>query len=447
MKYFGTDGIRGQVGKSPITADFVLKLGWSVGQVLRERGGNKVVIGKDTRISGYMFESALEAGLSAAGIDIYLLGPIPTPAIAYLTGTLRAQIGIVISASHNQYLDNGIKFFSDEGIKLNDGFEEKIEYWLEQPLKTVATAKVGKVFRVDDARGRYIEYCKSSVPHYTTFKTMKIVLDCANGATYCVAPNVFSELQADVIVINAEPNGLNINLACGSTDPRQLQETVLKEQADLGVAFDGDGDRVIMVDHKGEIVDGDELLFIIASNKQLKEGLKGGVVGTVMSNMGLELALKSKDIPFMRVKVGDKNILQALMDHHWILGGENSGHLICMELTPTGDGIISALQVLRAMQDNHKSLHELKLQMQKFPQIIKNIPCVNSTRLLQAKEIKDLVVLAEQKLQGHGRILLRASGTEPLIRLMIEGEQRSTIEKLAEEMNLSINHLISNFNG
>lgn len=444
MKYFGTDGIRGLVGQFPITVDFVLKLGWAVGQVLKSRGGDRVVIGKDTRISGYMFESALEAGLSAAGINIFLLGPIPTPAIAYLTGTLRAQLGIVISASHNPYEDNGIKFFSDAGMKLNDDFEQKIEELIDQPLVTVETAQVGKVYRVDDAHGRYIEYCKSALPHYTNFKSLKIVLDCANGATYSVAPNVFRELQADVINIYSHPNGTNINHHCGSTHPEFLQSRVMKEQADLGIAFDGDGDRVIMVDHLGEIVDGDELLYILAKRKLKTKQLQGGVIGTVMSNMGLEVALQELNIPFKRVKVGDKNIITALLEEKWKLGGETSGHIICLDATPTGDGIISALQVLRTMQDENKKLHELKKGMSKYPQVIKNFPCTDGDAIIANESIQKAIASAEVTLQGKGRILLRPSGTEPVIRLMIEGEHKDIVELLTNQLSHEIKQLIKN---
>lgn len=434
-KYFGTDGIRGPVGEFPINVEFVLKLGWAVGKVLCMQDDGMVLIGKDTRISGYMFESALEAGLSAAGIDVYLLGPIPTPAIAYLTRTLRAQIGIVISASHNTFQDNGIKFFSSEGLKLKEDVEESIENLIDKPITTVNTAKIGKVYRLDDALGRYIEFCKSSVPHRTHFKGMKIVLDCANGATYSVAPKVFSELQADVVVINNQPDGLNINENCGSISPETLQSAVLSEKADVGIAFDGDGDRVIMVDHNGEVVDGDELLFIIAKEGFAKKRFSGGVVGTFMSNMGLEVGLKNLNIPFKRTFVGDQHILHALKQEGWDLGGESSGHIICLDMTTTGDGIISALQVLQVMQSQKKTLQELRSQMIKYPQVKINVPCKKNTTVLEDPEIKRAADMAEKKMNGKGRVLLRPSGTEPLIRIMVEGEDEDVIQEIAREIH------------
>lgn len=433
-KYFGTDGIRGEVGKFPISADFVLKLGWAVGKVLAHQGGDKVLIGKDTRISGYMFESALEAGLSAAGIDVHLLGPMPTPAIAYLTRTLRASIGIVISASHNLYHDNGIKFFSSEGFKLDDDFELLIEKKLEDRIATVDSALLGRAYRVKDARGRYIEFCKSSVPHYACFKGLKIVLDCANGANYYVAPKIFRELQAKVITINNDPNGLNINNLCGSTHPECLQRMVIKEKADLGIAFDGDGDRVIMVDHKGEIVDGDELLYIIAKSRRSKERFYGGIVGTIMSNMGLELALKAMDIPFKRTQVGDQHVLHSLIQEGWKLGGESSGHIVCLDITTTGDGIVSALQVLEAMSDQQKSLHELKSEITKFPQIMVNVKHNGNTDFLQNSTILRCVKDIEQKLKHQGRLVMRVSGTEPVIRVMVEAQDHTLAQTLANQL-------------
>jgi phosphoglucosamine mutase len=434
-KYFGTDGIRGLVGKYPITAEFVLKLGWAVGSVLsRQEGGGKVVIGKDTRISNYMFESALEAGLSAAGTDVYLLGPIPTPGIAHMTRTLRADIGIVISASHNSYLDNGIKFFSGLGLKLNDALEIAIEQQIDKPLVTVSTSKLGKAYRVDDSLGRYVEFCKSSVPHRTNFKNLNIIIDCANGATFSAAPQVFTELQANVKTINSNPDGLNINEACGSTNPISLRAQVLQEGADIGIAFDGDGDRVIMIDHKGEIVDGDELLFIIACNKHKLGKLQGGVVGTQMSNMGLELAVNNLGLPFKRTQVGDRYILQTLLEEQWHLGGETSGHIVCLDVTTTGDGIISALQVLQAMQEEQKSLRELKDQMTKFPQVLINLPVAQNEVLLEDQEVKQALSKGESKLKGKGRILLRASGTEPVVRLMVEGEDDLKIHQIASQI-------------
>jgi phosphoglucosamine mutase len=434
-KYFGTDGIRGLVGEYPITAEFVLKLGWAVGFVLTNKeGGGKVVIGKDTRISNYMFESALEAGLSAAGVDIYLLGPIPTPGIAYMTRTMRANIGIVISASHNSYLDNGIKFFSSDGLKLDDALEVSIEQQINEPLHTIATARLGKAYRVDDSLGRYIEFCKSSIPHNTHFKNLNIIVDCANGATYAAAPQVFTELQANVKTINSDPDGVNINEHCGSTFPSALQACVLQEGADIGIAFDGDGDRVLMVDHKGEIVDGDELLFIIASSMHKKRSLRGGIVGTQMSNMGLEIAINKLGVPFKRTCVGDKYILQSLLEERWCLGGEPSGHIICLDVTTTGDGIISALQVLQAMKDEQKTLHELKQQMIKLPQVLINVPVEKKEIALSNQEVKKATSVAEAKLNGHGRILLRPSGTEPVVRVMVEGDDGVEIQQIAKKM-------------
>lgn len=433
-KYFGTDGVRGRVGEGPITPDFVLKLGWAVGKVLAQKGGSKVLIGKDTRISGYMFESALEAGLSAAGVDIHLLGPMPTPAIAYLTRTLRAQAGIVISASHNPYHDNGIKFFSALGSKLPDEVELAIEEQLEQPMTIVESTKLGKASRMPDARGRYIEFCKSTVPASLSLRGMKIVVDCANGATYHVAPNVFEELGADVIEINVEPNGLNINENCGSTRPEILQKIVLAEQADLGIAFDGDGDRVIMVDAKGEVVDGDEILFIITKNKVKGDRIQQGVVGTVMSNLGLELAIRELGLDFVRAKVGDRYVLTELQQRGWQLGGETSGHIICLEATTTGDGIVAALQVLLAMHQTSKPLHELKAGMQKFPQTMINVKCANHVDLHTLPRLQQAIQNVEQKLAGNGRVLLRSSGTEPVVRVMVEGRERMRVEQLAHEL-------------
>lgn len=434
-KYFGTDGIRGHVGQYPINAEFVLKLGWAVGRVLAQQGGAKVLIGKDTRISGYMFESALEAGLSAAGVNIHLLGPMPTPAIAYLTRTLRAQAGIVISASHNPYHDNGIKFFSSEGHKLPDELEIEIEKQLEQEFTTVNSDHLGKAVRVVDAQGRYIEFCKSTVPSYTSLKGMKIVIDCAHGATYAVAPHVFSELGAEIITIGVKPNGLNINDGFGSTKPDMLRERVFKENADLGIAFDGDGDRVIMVDHKGELVDGDELLFIIARDRMQHRRWQGGVVGTQMSNLGMELALREMGVEFARTFVGDRYVMAELEKRQWLLGGEASGHIICLYATTTGDGIISALQVLRAMAITGKCLNELKTGMNKFPQLMINVKLPQpNTSLIQNPLIQNAVKDAESALAKTGRVLLRPSGTEPVIRVMVEGEDKIKVEVLAKQI-------------
>jgi phosphoglucosamine mutase len=439
-KYFGTDGIRGKVGESPINAEFVLKLGWAVGRVLAaQQGGNKVLIGKDTRISGYMFESALEAGLSAAGVNIHLLGPMPTPAIAYLTRTLRAQAGIVISASHNLYEDNGIKFFSDQGLKLPDHLEEAIEEQIAQPMVTVDSAKLGKAVRVVDAPGRYIEFCKSTVPSTTSLHGMRLVLDCANGATYYVAPHVYRELGATVIELGTKPNGLNINHGCGSTNPEQLQRRVVEEKADLGIALDGDGDRVMMVDHSGTCVDGDELLFIIAQDRQNRGVHHGGVVGTQMSNLGLELALKQLGIAFARAPVGDRHVLAELVAQKWSLGGESSGHIICLDATTTGDGIISSLQVMRAIHSTGKSLYDLKRGMTKYPQSLVNIKAVNGTavapeKFLQQTRLTEAIEQARQALAGKGRIVLRPSGTEPVIRVMVEGEDAVVVDRIAKEL-------------
>lgn len=432
-KYFGTDGIRGKVGEFPITPEFVLKLGWAVGRVLARGDGGKVVIGKDTRISGYMFESALEAGLSAAGVDILLLGPMPTPAIAYLTRTLHADAGIVISASHNPFEDNGIKFFSSDGTKLPDEVEQAIEAELDKPMEMAPPASLGKARRVTDAGGRYIEFCKSTFPNTLDLKGITVVIDCANGATYHVAPDVFRELGAKVLLMAAEPDGLNINVDCGSTHPGQLQEAVLKQGADLGIAFDGDGDRVLMVDHEGNLVDGDELLYIIATARNSSEGIPG-VVGTLMSNLGMEHALKQAGIGFVRAKVGDRYVMEKLKQYGWSLGGEGSGHLICLNCTTTGDGIIAALQVLRAIVEQGKSLVELKSGMSKYPQALINVRLNERCDVMGLPAVQEAVKQAETELAGRGRILLRPSGTEPLIRVMVEGEDATLVGQLAEQL-------------
>lgn len=433
-KYFGTDGIRGRVGEHPITAEFMLKLGWAAGRVLGSAGGDLVIIGKDTRISGYMFESALEAGLSAAGVDIRLLGPMPTPAIAYLTRTMHACAGIVISASHNAYADNGIKFFSGAGAKLPDDIELAIEAELEKPIVTVDSAKLGKAERVDDAGGRYIEFCKSTIPMSLSLKGLKLVVDCANGATYQVAPSVFDELGAEVIATGTEPDGLNINNDCGSTQPDRLQKLVLEHQADAGIALDGDGDRVIMADNKGELVDGDELLFIIAVSRKQQGTLQGSVVGTLMSNLGLEHALRSHDIAFARANVGDRYVLEMLRQTGGILGGESSGHIICLDRTTTGDGIVSALQVLTVMVQSGKSLNELKHGMRKYPQHMINVPVANGVDLDAAPAVQEAVKSVERRLAGKGRVLLRPSGTEPVVRVMVEGEDEQQVIAEADEL-------------
>jgi phosphoglucosamine mutase len=437
-KYFGTDGIRGRVGEYPVTADFMLKLGWAAGRVLGASNGNRVIIGKDTRISGYMFESALEAGLSAAGVDVRLLGPMPTPAIAYLTRTLHASAGIVISASHNAYVDNGIKFFSSEGAKLPDDVELAIEAELEKAMVTVDSDRLGKAERVEDAGGRYIEFCKSTIPLSLSLKGLKMVVDCANGATYHVAPNVFDELDAEVIAIGVQPDGLNINQQCGSTQPDRLQKIVLEHNADVGIALDGDGDRLIMIDHKGELVDGDELLFIIAMSRLREGALKGGVVGTLMSNLGLEHALQAHNISFSRANVGDRYVLEMLKQNSSQIGGESSGHIICLDRTTTGDGIISALQVLAAMVKSGKTLHELKSGMKKYPQRMINVPVSGKIDLESTASVQNAVRSAEERLAGKGRILLRPSGTEPLVRVMVEGEDARQVTEEADNLALVV---------
>ena len=432
-KYFGTDGIRGKVGVPPITPDFLLKLGWAAGQVFADGGHNFVLVGKDTRISGYMFESALEAGLTAAGVGTRLLGPMPTPAIAYLTRTLHARAGIVISASHNPYCDNGIKFFSSQGTKLSDDIERKIEMYLDLPISTVESSKLGKAKRVVDAAGRYIEFCKASVPSGLDFDGMKIVVDCANGATYQIAPHVFEELGAQIITIGAEPDGLNINKGYGATQPEKLVQTVLANQADLGIALDGDGDRVIMVDHKGEIVDGDELIYIIAKSRLRSGLLTGPVVGTLMTNLGMEHALNALNVGFLRANVGDRYVIEMLAEHKGMLGGENSGHIICLDKTTTGDGIIAALQVIAELQYTGKSLHDLKSDMQKYPQVLINVKTAQKIDL-NHQGIQRAVHAVEQGLGNEGRVLLRASGTEPLIRIMVEGQDSAKVDKYANEL-------------
>lgn len=433
-RYFGTDGIRGEVGRFPITPDFVLKLGWAAGCVFAREGRSRILIGKDTRISGYMFESALEAGLSAAGVDVLLTGPMPTPAVAYLTRTFRANAGIVISASHNVYSDNGIKFFSAEGTKLPDSVESAIEAQMDLSMTTVPSAELGKAYRIEDAAGRYIEFCKGTVTGRLSLKGLKIVLDCANGATYHVAPKVLAELGAQVIEIASAPDGVNINEACGATDVTRLQKVVVAESADLGVALDGDGDRLILVDHQGEVVDGDEILFIIARSLQRQQALQGGVVGTLMSNFGLEQALQRLDIPFARAKVGDRYVIEQMQQKGWILGGENSGHIVCGRLTTTGDGLVAALQVLKAMQDQEQSLHELKAGMRKLPQVMINVSMPNRTDLNGVDEIQRLVAAAEAELGQTGRVLLRPSGTEPVVRVMVEGEDEARVTGLCESL-------------
>lgn len=433
-KFFGTDGIRGRVGDAPITAEFMLKLGWASGKVFSREGRGLILIGKDTRVSGYMFESALEAGLASAGLDVALLGPMPTPAVAYLTRTFNASAGIVISASHNDYHDNGVKFFSGAGAKLDDDVELAIERELDADMQMVASDQIGKVSRINDAAGRYIEFCKSCFPSQTNLRGMKIALDCAHGATYHIAPNVLRELGATVIELGTEPDGFNINAEGGSTKPALLQKLVLAEEADLGIALDGDGDRVIMVDSKGEIVDGDELLFIIANAEYRSKRLTGGVVGTQMSNFGLEEALGEKDIPFIRAAVGDRYVLAELNKRSWAFGGESSGHLLCLNLATTGDGIISALQVLAAMLEFNSSLLELSAGMKKYPQHMINVACQDKVDLTRQNVITKAVAQTEKKLGGRGRVLLRPSGTEPVVRVMVEGEDAVKVVALTEDL-------------
>lgn len=436
-KYFGTDGIRGSVGTSPITPDFMLKLGWAAGKVFAREGNgrNKILIGKDTRISGYMFEAALEAGVTAAGVDINLTGPMPTPAIAYLTRTLRAQAGIVISASHNSFQDNGIKFFSSEGTKLPNEVEFAIEQELTKDISTVTPELLGKASRITDAAGRYIEFCKSTIGSTLKFNGLKIVVDCAHGSTYHIAPSVFEELGAKVIPIGVSPDGLNINKENGSTSPERLAATVLEEKADIGIAFDGDGDRVVMVDHLGNIVDGDEILYVIARDRRRQNIDFGGVVGTSMSNLGLELALDALDVPFVRTAVGDRYVMQGMLERGWDLGGESSGHIICLDITTTGDGIVSALQALAAIANCEQPLADLRSKMRKLPQSMVNVRLDNNFDLVANKAVQSAVSDVESKLGKNGRVLLRPSGTEPLVRVMVEGEDMDIVSKLAQELS------------
>jgi phosphoglucosamine mutase len=430
-RYFGTDGIRGLVGQYPITAEFVMKLGYAAGRVLAAQGTKKVLIGKDTRISGYMLESALEAGFSAAGIDIGLLGPMPTPGIAYLTKTFRAEAGIVISASHNPFYDNGIKFFSQNGEKLPDAVELAIEAELDKEMGCVESAKLGKATRIDDAAGRYIEFCKSNFPSQHSLNGFKIVVDCAHGATYHIAPNVFRELGAEVIEIGTSPNGTNINDECGATSMDAISKAVVEHKADLGIALDGDGDRLMMVDHTGYILDGDECVYVIAANDVQSGTIQGGVVGTLMSNMGLEIALADMGIPFARSKVGDRYVMEMLNKKGWQLGAENSGHVINLKHTSTGDGIIAALNVLTAVCSSDRTLHELRQGMKKLPQILVNVRFTGSNDPLAAQNVAAAVHTVNEKLSGRGRVLLRKSGTEPLIRVMVEGPELTEVTDLA----------------
>ncbi|MCP3701204.1 MAG: phosphoglucosamine mutase [Aliivibrio sp.] len=430
-KYFGTDGVRGLVGQAPITPDFVMKLGWAAGQVLAKQGTKKVIIGKDTRISGYMLESALEAGLAAAGLQAKFTGPMPTPAVAYLTQTFRAEAGIVISASHNPYYDNGIKFFSSEGTKLPDDIEMAIEAELDKPMTCVESALLGKASRLNDAAGRYIEFCKSTFPKELSLAGVKMVIDCAHGATYHIAPNVFKELGAEIITIGCEPNGTNINHEVGATDVRALQAKVLEEKADFGVAFDGDGDRIIMVDEFGEKVDGDQIAYIIARDALRRGELKGGVVGTLMTNMGMEVALRNLGIPFVRSNVGDRYVMEKLLENNWLIGAENSGHVILLDKVTTGDAIVAALQVIASIVGSKMSLKELCSGMAMFPQVLENIRFTGDSNPLDSEAVKAAQFNVESKLGDNGRVLLRKSGTEPLIRVMVEGENAELVQQYA----------------
>ncbi|SJN54008.1 Phosphoglucosamine mutase [Vibrio ruber DSM 16370] len=430
-RYFGTDGVRGKVGEFPITPDFVMKLGWAAGRVLSKQGTRKVIIGKDTRISGYMLESALEAGLAAAGLEATLTGPMPTPAVAYLTQTFRAEAGIVISASHNPYDDNGIKFFSSEGTKLPDEVELEIEQELDKVIECVPSAELGKASRLTDAAGRYIEFCKSTFPSRLSLSGLRIVVDCAHGATYHIAPSVFRELGADVIAIGVNPNGLNINEQVGATDIRAIQQKVLEEKADIGLAFDGDGDRIIMVDALGRKVDGDQIAYIIARYLLRKGELKGGVVGTLMTNLGMEVALKQLGIPFARAAVGDRYVMEKLLEKNWKIGAENSGHVILLDKMTTGDAIVAALQVLTAVVDSEMSLSELSSGMKLFPQVLENVRFSGDSNPLDAEAVKQCVAAVEAELGDKGRVLLRKSGTEPLLRVMVEGEDEALVRESA----------------
>ncbi|MDT3336856.1 phosphoglucosamine mutase [Shewanella sp. SP1S1-7] len=438
-KYFGTDGVRGKVGTFPITPDFAMKLGWAAGTVLASTGTKEVLIGKDTRSSGYMLESAMEAGFSAAGVNVALIGPMPTPAVAYLASTFRADAGVVISASHNPFYDNGIKFFSNSGTKLNDTQELEIEALLEKALnqnamQCVASEKLGKVRRIDDAAGRYIEFCKGTFPNHLSLAGLKIVVDSAHGAAYHIAPNVFRELGAEVISINDKPNGVNINDHCGATHLDSLQTAVMVHEADLGIALDGDADRVMFVDHNGHVVDGDEILFILAQAAHSKGEMTGGVVGTLMSNLGLELALKQMEIPFVRAKVGDRYVVEQLKATGWQLGGEGSGHILSLQHASTGDGIVASLQVLKAILESGKRLAELKAGMTKLPQVLINVRLTSGSAdsILALESVKQAVITAEEVLGNQGRVLLRKSGTEPLIRVMVESTDNLMTQTQAE---------------
>ncbi len=435
-KYFGTDGIRGRVGQFPITPEFCLRLGWAVGMVFSRRGHANIVIGKDTRISGYMLESVLESGLVSAGANVSLIGPMPTPAIAYLTRTVRADAGIVVSASHNPYYDNGIKFFNSAGVKLDDELELEIEAHLEKNMVSVDSDRLGRASRLAEAAGRYIEFCKASVPRGLSLRGVRVVLDCAHGATYHVAPRVFEELGADVLVLGAEPDGKNINDGYGSTSPEKLQAMVTETSADVGIAFDGDGDRVVMVDQNGRVVDGDGLLYVIAKHRHLSGRLNGGVVGTSMSNLGLEKALADLGIPFDRTKVGDRYVTECLSKRGWTLGGESSGHILCADLNTTGDGIIAALQVLMPMVEQDLDLAALVSEMSCYPQVMINVEVENPQGIAECEALCSAIGTEEAQLGQRGRVLVRASGTEPLLRVMVEGEDAKEVEEVANRLAL-----------
>ena len=435
-RLFGTDGVRGTANIHPMTAEMALSLGQAVAHVFRSAGTrrNRIIIGKDTRLSGYLFEDALAAGICSMGVDVIQVGPMPTPGMAFLTADMRCHAGVMISASHNEYRDNGIKFFSVEGTKLPDELEHKIESYIDSPMTTVESSKLGKASRIEDAAGRYIEFCKSTVSTSLDFRGLRIVVDCAHGATYHIAPHVFTEVGAEVVTICVEPDGLNINEECGATKPELLAEKVIEFRADLGIALDGDGDRLIMVDHKGEVVDGDELIYIIAKSKQQAGELQNNVVGTLMSNLGMENSLKALGLNLLRANVGDRYVMEMMIKNKAVLGGEGSGHIICLDKTTTGDGIVAALQVLAEIQQTGKSLYELKSGMQKYPQILKNVRVNKKVNLDEVESIQKAVQTVEKKMGAKGRVLLRASGTEPLIRVMVEGENYDDVVKYADQL-------------
>ena len=435
QKHFGTDGIRGRVGEEQITPEFCLRLSWAIGKVFGQQDRRPhIVIGKDTRISGYMLESVLQSGFVSAGADVSLLGPIPTPAIAYLTRTVSADVGVVISASHNPFYDNGIKLFDGAGNKLGDALEQQIEAMIKAPMVCQDSENLGKAKRIADATGRYVEFCKNSVPKGLSLRAMKIVLDCANGATYQVAPQVFSELGAEVVAMAADPDGFNINKNCGSTHPEQLQQRVIEEAADIGIAFDGDGDRLVMVNANGELLDGDHLLYVIAQSRLARESMHGGVVGTVMSNLGLEQALEELAVPFLRAQVGDRHIMEALHQRQWVLGGEPSGHILTLDLCSTGDAIVAGLQVLLAMQEADVSLHDLASGLIKTPQVLVNVVVNSPAEISRHPDMLKATADYEHELADRGRILVRPSGTEPLLRIMVEGEDESEVTRIAADL-------------